>query len=91
MNNIDLLLGRLDRVRSAGRDKWTAACPAHDDRTPSLSVRIGDDGRVLLKDFGGCETEAILAALGGSPKSWNTAWSESMRGLCRRKSRLSGA
>jgi hypothetical protein len=29
-----------------------------------LSIRELDDGRVLLHDFGGCETEAVLAAVG---------------------------
>lgn len=43
---------------------WQARCPAHDDRNPSLSLHEGDDGRVLLKCFGGCETESIVAALG---------------------------
>lgn len=58
------LLERLERVRPLGRGRWIAACPAHDDRSPSLSVRELDDGRVLLHDFGGCETGQVLTALG---------------------------
>jgi hypothetical protein len=27
---------------------WVVHCPAHDDRRPSLSVRDGLDGRVLV-------------------------------------------
>ena len=30
----------------AGRD-WMARCPAHDDRTPSLAIREGRDGKIL--------------------------------------------
>jgi hypothetical protein len=41
-----------------------ARCPAHDDRTPSLSIAQGDDGRVLLKCHAGCTHQAIAAALG---------------------------
>jgi len=37
-------------------------CPAHDDRTPSLSVRTGRT-RLLLHCFAGCKASAILAAL----------------------------
>src|SRR5262245_16374323 len=37
-------------------------CPAHPDRRPSLSVARTLDGRWLLHDFGGCDTEAILRA-----------------------------
>jgi hypothetical protein len=57
------LLDRLDRVKRAG-DGWQARCPAHEDRTPSLSIREGDDGRVLLKCHAGCSVEAIVDALG---------------------------
>lgn len=42
---------------------WSAPCPAHDDRHPSLSVGEGDDGRVLVKCFAGCEQARILAEL----------------------------
>ena len=40
-----------------------ARCPAHDDRTPSLSVDEGD-GTVLLKCHAECPTEDVLAAVG---------------------------
>jgi hypothetical protein len=58
-----VVLSRLQKVRSEGRDRWKACCPAHDDGTPSLSIRALDDGRVLLHCFAGCEVEAILSAL----------------------------
>jgi hypothetical protein len=37
-------------------------CPAHEDRTPSLSVRPGRT-RLLLHCFAGCEASAVLRAL----------------------------
>ena len=43
---------------------WTAKCPGHDDKTPSLSISEGREGRILLKCFAGCTTEAIIAAMG---------------------------
>jgi len=43
---------------------WTARCPAHDDRRPSLSLSEGDDGRALVRCHAGCETDAICAAVG---------------------------
>ena len=39
-------------------------CPAHEDRTPSLSVREGDDERVLVNCFAGCSAEQICEAVG---------------------------
>ena len=60
---IDRLLEHLDGVRRSGRG-WTARCPAHNDKTPSLSIAEGDDGRVLLNCFAGCETSSVIAALG---------------------------
>jgi hypothetical protein len=44
--------------------KFTARCPAHEDRSPSLSVAEGADGRALVYCFSGCETRDIIAAVG---------------------------
>jgi hypothetical protein len=63
MTPIENLLARLDKVK--GRNgSWTACCPAHNDKGPSLAVREGDDGRVLLHCFAGCETLSVLGAIG---------------------------
>lgn len=59
----DLLLDRLERVRRTGAG-WTARCPAHEDRTASLSIGIGDDGRVLAHCFAGCSIHDVLGAVG---------------------------
>lgn len=59
----ELLLSRLDRVRKSGKG-WTAKCPAHEDRTASLSVAEGSDGRVLVHCFAGCKAADVLAAVG---------------------------
>jgi hypothetical protein len=40
-----------------------ARCPAHPDRTPSLSITQGEDGRPLLYCFGGCPQEVVIDAL----------------------------
>src|SRR5690242_8949273 len=63
MTYLDDILGRLKAVKRS-RSGWTARCPAHEDRRPSLSVREGDEGRILLHCFAGCTVEAIVAALG---------------------------
>jgi hypothetical protein len=58
------LIDRLERVRQTAPGRWLAKCPAHQDRSPSLSIRELDDGRVLVHDFGGCGTDDVLAAVG---------------------------
>ena len=60
---IDLALARLDGVTHAGKS-YKALCPAHGDKTPSLSVKEGDHGRVLLHCFAGCGIGEIVAAMG---------------------------
>lgn len=64
MRPVERLIALLDGVKPRGPGCWVARCPAHSDRTPSLSVQEVDDGRVLLHDFGGCDTEKILAFVG---------------------------
>jgi hypothetical protein len=56
------LLPRLKGLRRTARG-WIARCPAHPDRSPSLSV-CERQGRVLLHCFAGCATEAVSGALG---------------------------
>jgi putative DNA primase/helicase len=63
MTPIETLLARLPGAKKAG-NSWSARCPVHDDRHASLSVSTGDDGRVLLHCHAGCDTAAIVAALG---------------------------
>lgn len=41
---------------------WTARCPAHDDREPSLSIRDAD-GKVLVHCHAGCEQRDVIVAL----------------------------
>jgi hypothetical protein len=59
--NVEAILKRLRGVRRNGNG-WTAVCPAHDDRNPSLSIDERD-GRILLYCHAGCSTEAVCVAL----------------------------
>ncbi|MDN3508972.1 MAG: AAA family ATPase [Candidatus Neptunochlamydia sp.] len=43
---------------------YSACCPAHEDKTPSLSFSESPDGKILVHCFSGCETEEICASLG---------------------------
>lgn len=61
---MQLVLSKLTRVKSAGRQQWMARCPAHEDDTASLSLKAGSDGRVLMSCKASCLTVAVVAALG---------------------------
>lgn len=50
-------------AQPSGHRQWIGRCPAHDDRSPSLSVAEGREGRTLLFCHAGCELEAIARAL----------------------------
>ena len=39
-------------------------CPAHQDRNPSLSIKVTADGKLLLHCFAGCRFEDIIHAAG---------------------------
>ncbi len=60
---LEKVLARLKGVR-ASRRGWTACCPAHGDRVPSLSIGLGEHGQVLLKCFAGCSVACIVQAMG---------------------------
>jgi hypothetical protein len=61
---VQRVLDRIVGYRSTGEGKWIARCPAHEDRSPSLSIREKDDGRVLINCFAGCGAGDVLAAIG---------------------------
>ncbi|MGJ7486899.1 CHC2 zinc finger domain-containing protein [Variovorax sp. LT2P21] len=63
MSTIENVLLQLEQVRKSGQG-FTARCPAHADRGPSLSIKEGDDGRVLMHCFAGCATADVAAAIG---------------------------
>jgi hypothetical protein len=48
------------RKTSAG---WACRCPAHDDRTPSLTLSHAEDGRLLWHCYAGCSQEDVREAL----------------------------
>ena len=59
---VQAILDRLQGVRRNGAG-WSAKCPAHEDRIPSLSIDERD-GKILLYCHAGCTVEAISTALG---------------------------
>ena len=57
-----------ESLTKALQGRWSgssgvARCPAHDDRTPSLSLRDGNDDTLLTHCHAGCTPEAVWAAL----------------------------
>ena len=64
MIGVEDFLGRLVGARARGQGRWVACCPAHDDRTPSLSIAEAASGAILLRCFAGCATVDVLAAVG---------------------------
>lgn len=67
---LQCLLGKLTNAKpvkpKAGEttQAWSACCPAHEDRGPSLSVSLSTSGKILLHCHANCSTAAVLAAVG---------------------------
>lgn len=40
---INKVLDRLDKVKAKNAHQWQAVCPAHDDKSPSLTVTEAED------------------------------------------------
>ena len=58
---------RLEGVRPSG-DGYIARCPAHDDRSPSLSVSVNDTGKLLIHCHAGCDQRTVLDAIQATPQ-----------------------
>jgi len=61
----------LEKVKWRGDHKFSACCPAHDDRNPSFSVS-DSNGKILVKCWAGCSQEEVIGAL-RSMGLWHTA------------------
>ena len=61
MDDVHELLQGLQARRSGSG--WMARCPAHEDRNPSLSISIGQDGQILVHCHAGCKQTDVIAAL----------------------------
>ena len=61
---VDKLLSSLDKVKRTGEGKWMAPCPAHNDRSPSLSIKETEDGKILLHCFAGCSVHEVVESMG---------------------------
>jgi len=64
---LERFLDHADRPKQEG-DRYFAFCPVHPDGQKhgrrSLSIKAGDDGRVLLHCFAGCPNREIVSAVG---------------------------
>lgn len=55
---------RTFNAKKAGKGRWVAKCPAHDDRSKNtLSIKEGNRG-ILIHCWAGCAKEDVLAAAG---------------------------
>jgi hypothetical protein len=50
------------KAKKAGNG-WKGHCPAHQDKSPSLSISQGADTRILLNCHANCDIDSICAAL----------------------------
>lgn len=67
---IEDILSKLDKVRRTGANNWLACCPAHEDRSPSMTIHAADDGRILVKCHAECSFQEIVGAVGLGWEPW---------------------
>ena len=64
MTPAERVIVHLNGVRATGDGRWLALCPAHEDRSPSLSVKETEDGTVLIHCFAGCGAADVMHTIG---------------------------
>jgi hypothetical protein len=57
-------IAELFNAKTIARGRYQAFCMAHSDKSPSLAITEGQEGRTLLKCWAGCSLDSILAAAG---------------------------
>lgn len=62
---VEEFLARLEGVTGSA-PQWSARCPAHEDRQASLTVGLGDEGKILVTCWAGCGIDEITRAVGVS-------------------------
>lgn len=56
---MNLLLDALGgNVKPAGRDKWLARCPVHNDRHFAMGIMLASNGKILIR-CNGCEATGL--------------------------------
>ena len=64
MSKLDNLLSRLMKVKKTGNGSFIACCPAHQDKSPSITIREVEEGKLLIHCFAECSVENIIGAIG---------------------------
>ncbi len=57
-------MNHFDGVRETGSGQYSCRCPSHEDKSASLGIKEGDEGRILLNCFAGCDVKSILNSVG---------------------------
>lgn len=72
MGNYDKVLSRLRKLRWHPNSRmWSACCPAHDDKHPSLWVYVGKNGGLVARcKSAGCSWDAIVEATRTDKRDW---------------------
>ena len=75
LDDYDTLRTTLEKVRSTGDHSFRACCPAHEDKSPSLSVTYLGCNDLRIHCFVGCTFQSIHEAAGtwrgGRVESWS--------------------
>ncbi len=62
--DLEIIAELLPKAKRYGSG-YMACCPVHDDSTPSLSLNVGSNGKLLAKCFAGCSFAEIMKGLEG--------------------------
>ena len=65
---IENLLERLTGVKTTKNNEWVALCPVHNEKTPSLGLKLTPEGKIICHCFGcGASGLDVIHALNLDP------------------------
>lgn len=62
-NFLEILKSKTGHEPKRVNNRYITCCPAHNDKSPSLSLSEGEDRKILVNCFAGCTPELICASL----------------------------
>lgn len=65
-SKLPFFLSKFPSVKATGPNKWMARGLCHDDKSPSVGIKLINDEKIIFHCFAGCSAEEVLSSIGAT-------------------------